>query len=382
MGKVEEAAASTRNYSLYVLLVLKRFSDEKNPLTVSKIHEKLNEYYMSMGSVDRSTVARILDNMESAGAKVPIKLVMKSKLPGRKKYVPYNQSEDKSPTKYFYYDQPFSEEEIQTIRDSVEAYNYLTLKDITGIIDGLISVCPDTYGIVKYVQNAEDREIKSPDNEDRVLPNIRILNRIIKAGVYAKITYCNYGADGKLHVRDGYPKIFKPLNLIWGNGYYYCQCKKADLDTPVSLRLDRIENIERLDKLNPKEAKKYAVPKDLIPSKSQYRMQHPVMFGGKPEMIRLVFFANDKNGMLNAMVDTFGRNITMKQASEEDLKKIFTDPAQYNRSDGEWILASVRASTGGMALFATQYCDRLRVLSPPGVADEIRKRLKEAISLY
>lgn len=39
------------------------------------------------------------------------------------------------------------------------------------------------------------------------------------AGGFAEITYCNYGMDGKLHVRDGYPKLFKPIKLLWGNGF-------------------------------------------------------------------------------------------------------------------------------------------------------------------
>ena len=113
-----------------------------------------------------------------------------------------------------------------------------------------------------------------------------------------------------------------------------------------------------------------------------YRLLLPIRFGGKAENIKLIFFANDKNGMLNAMVDTFGRNIKMTPARKEDIEKIFTDPSLADRSDGEWILARVQASLRGMALFATQYSADLRILSPAELVDEVRNRLKKAIELY
>ncbi len=383
MAQSGKTSSNTRNYPLYILYVLKKYSDGDNPLTVTEIYEKLNEDYVSEGKADRSTVARTLIEMENAGNMIPVRLVMKAGTSRGKKFVPYSVSDgEKSRTKYYYYEQPFSEEEILTISDSVEAYNYLTVKDITDIIDNLASLCPSTYSIVKYVNNREDKLIKNPDSDAKVLANIRSLNRIIKENVYAKITYCNYGTDGKLHVRKGYPKIFKPLKLIWGNGYYYCISKNDHLETPVNLRLDRMEKIEKVTKLSPEQEKKYVVPKDLIPSKSMYRLQHPIMFGGKAENIKLIFFANDKNGMLNAMVDTFGRNIKMTPARKEDIEKIFTDPSLADRSDGEWILARVQASLRGMALFATQYSTDLRILSPAELVDEVRNRLKKAIELY
>lgn len=382
-------AVSTRNYSLYVLLTLQKSSDRENPLSVSQICYKLNIIYTGGSAtghkIDRSTVRRILQEMESIGEALPVRAVMKSdSFAVTGKYVPYEPSDEgKSKNKYYYYDQAFTKEQIQTIRDAMEAYNYLAVEDIAGIIESLTALCPDNY-IDKYDKfgNREDKDVKGPQGQ--VLNNIRLLSDLIKADSFAEITYCNYGMDGELKVRDGYPKLFKPLKLLWGNGYYYCACKKDDLDTPVSLRIDRMTEIKEIKKkeVKPSEAKKYSVSKDVISSKSIYRLKHPVMFGGETLPVRMLVRASDKNGMLNALVDTFGRNIRMRDASPDELNKAFKTLPRRKAKDEKWVMARVEGSFGGMVLFATQYCDNVKVIKPKGVVDETVKRLKEAEKLY
>ena len=99
-------AVSTRNYSLYVLLTLQKSSDRENPLSVSQICDKLNIIYTGGSAtghkIDRSTVRRILQEMESIGEALPVRAVMKSdSFAVTGKYVPYEPSDEgKSKNKY------------------------------------------------------------------------------------------------------------------------------------------------------------------------------------------------------------------------------------------------------------------------------------------
>ncbi|MCR4657663.1 MAG: WYL domain-containing protein [Lachnospiraceae bacterium] len=387
---IKTSSEKTRNYPLYVFLTLQSGSDRDHPLSISKIQEKIiskfGNPHETSGNIDRSTVARILLEMEELGNDFPVRVVMNTGTSSNPCYVRFRESDEgKSPKKYYYYEQPFSKEELLTIRDSVEAYNYLAAEDITNIINRVIRMAPDIWSIEQYASGKQDQFIKDPHPHSPVLYHIKTLSDIIQANCYANISYCNYGIDGNLVVRDGYPKLFKPIKLLWGNGFYYCACKKENLDTPVNLRLDRIKSIEPVESksIDPDRLKKLLVPKDLIPSRSGYRLQHPVMFGGKVISIVLLVRTGDKNGMINALVDTFGRDIKMTPAEDSELAKAFPDPSVYKTDDSEqWITAQVKGTFGGTALFAVQYCENVRVVSPESIAEEVKRRLHCGLLLY
>ncbi|MBO4373888.1 MAG: WYL domain-containing protein [Lachnospiraceae bacterium] len=381
MAKNFGTAENTRNYTLFVLLTLQKHSDRSHPLSITEVCESLNSHYLTGRAldrqIDRSTVSRILADMETIGGDFPVKCVMNRGTSDTPSYAPYEDSNTgKSKKKFYYYDQPFPEEQILTMRDAIEAYNHFCMDDITIIIDNLIRICPDSYSIDRYI-NREDKDIKEPDSS-RVLRFIKQLNDIIKTGGFAKIEYCNYGIDGKLHLREGYPKLFRPFRLLWGNGFYYCACMKDDLDTPVSLRIDRMTRVSPVSPkdVDPKTARKFPPVKDVIPSKSSYRLKHPVMFGGKVIKAKFLIRTDDKNGMINAVVDTFGRNSKMRELSEAEIEM-----EKLPQGD-DWILAEVEGSFGGLVLFATQYCQNIKVKSPENVAEETKKRMKESLGLY
>ncbi len=381
---------SPREYALCVFLTLQKCSDKEHPLDVSTIRNEMVRIFGvrsdNGNEIDRTTVSRILLSMEGMGSALPIHIVMNKGTAANPCFVKFEENDNKKSNKrYYYYEQPLSEGEILTVRDSIEAYNNLATEDITGIISRLIKLAPETYNIEGYASGNQDKEIKDPNHVSPVLYHISLLSDIIKAGDYANITYCNYGIDGKLQVRNGYPKLFKPIKLLWGNGYYYCACKKDDLPTPVSLRIDRMKSIKTVEKksVNKQTASLYKVPRDLIPSKSIYRLQHPVMFGGKVLHVSMLVRKSDKNGMINALVDTFGRNITMKPATESDLSQAFKKtPAMNVYPDEKWITARVEGALGGIALFALQYCDNIRVISPKEVVEEVKRRIAVGTDLY
>lgn len=383
----------SRDYMVFILQTLQKHSDEQNPLTSAEVAQKINAEYGSVlpgDGIDKKTVSRNLDELAILGSHGPVEIVMKSKLPGES-FVPYRNSETgRSQTKYFYYRQPFKKEQILALRDSIEAYNYITTQNIADIVKGLIAVCPESYDITRYLSNdPNDLNLKKPGAG--VLDNIRTLSRIIKAKGIAFITYCNYGTDCALHPRSGYPSFFKPLKLLWGNGYYYCACFNEKLDTPVNLRIDRIVDIKEVDKkeVPEKVLENLNSKKDRtnqMSSGSSYRTFHPIMFGGELIPVTMLVRTDEKNGMINALVDIFGmdkNNLKMTDAAEEDLKEAFSSVPEKISPDEKWIRVRISKTTfGGMVLVATQYCQSIRILKPDDLAAEVKNRLIRAAQLY
>ena len=80
-----------------------------------------------------------------------------------------------------------------------------------------------------------------------LLLNIEELNRIINNRNSANITYCYYDMEKNLVPRAGYPKVIEPIHLMWSNGYYYLLAYNEKYQSIVSMRIDRITDIEEVE---------------------------------------------------------------------------------------------------------------------------------------
>lgn len=392
--KVTEKA--NRLNALYILQVLKNHSSEQNPLSISQITAYVNkEFYHaahdSTASINASTVTRILDTLQSdvnfgftddsisyfndpSNLGFNIYCVSKGPKNTWKLYQPSEPGE-KGATKYYYYESVFSDQELLTLIDSIETFNYFSTEDITDLVAKLLSLRPKSEILQQY-HPGYDKRIK--DEDSLVLLNIDELSRIIKNQQFARVTYCSYNHQHELIPRKGYPRLIRPLSMMWSNGYYYLVALLNPGYTPANLRIDRITDIESVVP-TPQMLKEYDVDFDL--STSFYRIKHPVMHGGKVEHITLLYLDTPDNGMSNAMLDTFGKIAKTRPATTEELDKHLPIGAAHPTT-GTWIRADFNATTAGTKLFATQYCHYCKVISPNSLAEEVSKTLETGMYLY
>lgn len=385
---------SNRLNVLYILSALKEHSSFQHPLSITDITKHINKWLNDSvidndSFIDNTTVSRILDALyndsrfgfcdvamdffgDPANLGFNLYCVMKNK---DNTYETYKASEKgKGPTKYYYYESVFSVEELITLSSSVEAYNYLSEYDITGLVSKLSYIRPQSKVLKKPVFS--DNEHIEYENS-LVLPNIEEFTKIINNNQFAEIEYCNYNHEHKLVKRQGYPRIIRPLKLMWSNGYYYLLALLKPGFTPANLRIDRITEIKAIE---PTQDMRNEYTTDVDLTVSAYRMKHPVMYGGKVQHITILYLDSPKNGMTNAVIDTFGRNTKIRHATQEEIQDHLSS-VQTN-DDETWMRVDFEATTGGTKLFALQYCRHCKVISPVELANSIQEHLESGLNFY
>lgn len=369
----------------YILYVLKKNTDEDHPISASEISKIINaEFgYLSVtgNTISPDTVKRTLDefidkvfpivmNRERYKQKYGCYVCCVAK--DGNKYKRY-ESGDKGKVlkKYYYYDSDFSLAEVQTIKDAMETYNYFSEEDITEIITKLMRIRPKSFTGDRYYDVAK----KNREEDSLILMNIDIINEIITKRNCANITYCAYDTNKKLVPRPGYPKVIEPIHLMWSNGYYYLLAYNEKYKNIVSLRVDRITYIEEVEVENTHHVEQF--------NPVQYRYEHPVMFGGEKKKIVLLCRDTGKNYIMNTIMDVFGKSAIVTKADDEILLKYLEHDSSFFKEQGiTWLKVSIETTTGGVELWATQYCYDCLIISPEESRLRVRERLESGLDYY
>lgn len=399
---------------LYVFLTLKKYSSASHPMSISEIRDKANETFTENGSsisLNTATIKRLLEPFRCNE-----NFDFLSEGPGSDYSDPHNfgyniycvvkdgdtykpcdntesefedeeESSGKAPrqNRFYYCESVFSDAELRTLIDATEIYNYFSPEDITTLTRKLLRISPQSS--LTQHRIIPDKNIKNP--ESMVLNNIEDFNRMIAEHKLAEIIYYNYGFTGKKHLepveRFGYPRVIRPVSMMWSNGNYYlvAMLGPAPKFTPTNLRMDRIL-ICGEQETTPQQWAALQPPCNV--SSSVYRLNHPVMFGGKEEDICMLCRETEYNGMMNAIMDTFGTLATCRPATEAELIEHLSYGINYQpkepEKEGRWIHVHIKTTTGGVELFATQYCRNCKVISPQSVVDRVKRNLEIGSIFY
>lgn len=384
MAKSNKPESSRLNL-FYILQILSNHSDEEHPMSASEISDKVNEefgYLSSTGAVIsldtvKRTLEELTDRIFPTGLDYNemlyrygycVSCFMKKNGEYRPYYAPEG---SQAPKKYYYYENSLKAAELLTLKDAIETYSYFSEEDITDIVRKIVRLRPKSFPKNKYYDVAGETR----DEDSLLLMNIEELNRIINNRNGASITYCYYNTDKKLMPRPGYPKVIEPIHLMWSNGYYYLLAYHEKYQNIISMRIDRITDIEEITIENTHRVENF--------NPVQYRYEHPVMFGGEKETIILLCRDTGKNYIMNTIVDVFGKKAKVTPASDELVEKYLKHSGQYYREQGiTWLRVSLESTSGGVELWATQYCNDCMIISPEESRDRVKKRLYAAIEYY
>lgn len=379
---------SSRLNVLYVVDVLSKYSDEEHPVSASDIKNYVDREFASIlhdddeSVISVDTVKRILDELADRWFPVQrdenmydieykfgyyIHSVMKE----GDEFVTYKADRKQAPKKYYYYESNLKIAELVTIKDAMETYSFFSEDDMTEIIQKIIRLRPMSFPKSKY----RDEAGAERDENSMVLMNIDYLNRIIKNKKGAKITYCSYDMNKKLVPRKGYPKVVEPMHLMWGNGYYYLLAYNLKYGDIVSIRVDRITNIEevelaeshRKDNFNP----------------VKYRHEHPVMFSGEKQKVIMLCRDTGHNHIMNSVIDVFGKNIRVSEAETELVNKYVPKYTEKDKKNGiKWLRISFESTVGGLEMWATQYCADCIIISPEESRNRVRNNIIKGMEYY
>lgn len=190
--------------------------------------------------------------------------------------------------------------------------------------------------------------------------NVELIYEAIDKGRQISFQYNEYDTDKKLHpVTDesgsAMHYIVDPYRMAVTNGRYFLISRKNGDDVIEHYQVDRITDIAILQ-TELKKVKEIEHGIDL----SKYISEHIYMFSGESE--RVTFRADRK--ILSDIIDWFGSGV------------------DFTEVDEKYVTASVRVNAKAMKYWAIQYMKYATVLSPKGLAEDIRTTIAAALENY
>lgn len=319
---------------LYILNVLKKYSDSEHMLSVAKIQRKIKEIYNI--EIDSRTIRRNIN-------------LLKYKLD-------YDISTRDENGKGYYInrdpDTDFEPGEIRAIIDNFSYANYI----VPSIAREIIKKCKKMQTIYEneILKDYQIYSVNSKTENVEVIKNIEDISNSIYHNHKIKFEYWKYEIAQKLEKQIVSTPVVSPYAIVYNKQEFYFIGIKEGQDKFYHYRLDRMKNLKELnEKITIKKNKEQI--KDFAESTVE-------MFGGKKEEIEAVC----KKCLLNAVFDTFGKNITIEKISGDD----------------ENFKLIVESNPIGFKMWAMRNIDSVTIIKPESLVKEIKDIIENARNRY
>ena len=338
---------------LYILKILRDYTDEDHTMTQQDIADKLrSEYGME---VNRATVKRNLSDLMDAGYDIMCREVIRT-------HVNKKTGEKEENVIYtdLYYVHDFTESELHMLIDGLlfsRSVPHKQRKELIGKLAGLSS-----SWFSKRIQHVHSMSADSPQNP-ALFYNIDMLDEAISEGKQVEIVYGYYGPDMKLHRtlnEDGTEKRQKlnPYQLVANEGRYYLICNNDKYDNVANYRIDRIMDIEILDTEVKPRNRVNGLENGL--NLEGYVYQNLNMFTSPPADVEFVISPKQ----VSLVIDFFGKHVKFTELE-----------------DGNYA-CRLKVSTTAMKHWAAEHAGMVKVVSPQSLVGEIREEVRKAAKMY
>ncbi|MBE5807458.1 MAG: WYL domain-containing transcriptional regulator [Clostridiales bacterium] len=277
-------SANQKMKLLYLADMLRRESDEENPLTVKDITARLEAAGIP---VERKTVYDDISTLEQYGMDI-----IKERR-GRE-------------TVYWLGARAFELSEVKLLVDSVQASRFITEKKSRELITKLEGLTSRAQAKQLRRQVVLTGRVKA-DNES-IYYGVDAIHQAINGDRQVRFRYFSWDRNGRRHARrNGEWYVVSPWALMWMDENYYLVTYAAATDDIRHYRVDKMTAIEVLDepRLGGQRFKEFDM--------ARYARGLFGMFGG--EMVRVTIEA--RNDMANVLIDRFGRDIWIDPIDKE-----------------------------------------------------------------
>lgn len=319
---------------LYILNVLKKYSDEEHMLSTVEIQRKIKEIYNV--EIDPRTIRRNIN-------------LLKYKLD-------YDISTREDNGKGYYINRDpetdFEPGEVRAIIDNFSYANYI----VPSAAKEIIKKCKNMQTVYEN-EKLKDYQIYSVNSKTEnaeVIKNIEDISSSIYNNHKIKFEYWKYEITNKLEKQIVSTPTVSPFAIVYNKQEFYFIGIKDGQDKFYHYRLDRMKNVKELDeKITIKKTK--AQIKDFAESTVE-------MFGGKKEEIEAIC----NKCLLNAIFDIFGKNVTIEKipGNDENFKLI------------------VDSNPMGFRMWAMRNIDMVEVIRPESLRNEMKEIVEKAIEKY
>ena len=318
-----------------ILDILKKYSDEENPVNALEISEKLREKGIF---VERKAIYRGIEDLIDYGYDI-----MRTKTPK---------------VGYYILDKEFQLPEIYLLTDAVQAASFITVKKTRELVNKLENMLSQgerqkrEKGI--YIDNGHKCE-----NEE-IFYNIDTLSNAIALNKKVTLIYSvrTISKDRKIVLQNKEYKL-SPYALIWQNEHYYLVANNEKYDNLMHIRLDRARKIT-ITKEDWRHFSEVSCYKDKFDI-ADYSAKSFQMYAGELTEIKL----RCSEQILEQVVDRFS-------------DKIFITNAQ----DGWFSFSSKVILSSGLVNWILQYGDRIKVEAPLKLYDMVKNRVNDLSNIY
>ena len=317
---------------LYILNVLKKYSDEEHILKTTEIQRKVKEIYDV--DIDTRTIRR---NINLLKFKLDYDISTREEN-GKGYYISKNPETD------------FEAGEIRAIIDTFSYAKYI----VPSISKNVINKCKNLQNIYenKKLNNYKIFVSGSKTDNMEVIKNIEDISDAILNLNKIEFEYWKYTINTKLEKEIiSKPKV-TPYAIVYNKQEFYLIGIKEGQDKFYHYRLDRIKNIKQLNE-------KRTIEK--TSSDIQEFVESTVeMFGGKKELIE----AKCKMFLLDTVVEEFGKETSITKLDDEHFKFV------------------TETNTMGFKMWAMRNIDVVEVIKPVSLRDEIKEIILNANNKY
>lgn len=310
--------------NILILDILKNYSDMKHKLTQPNIIKYLkNDYSMSC---DRRSVKNNIEVLREIGYDIPI-------------------------DNGYYINSDFENSELRMLIDSILFSKIISPSQAKRLIEKLKKLGNKYFEPkVNHISNlSELQHTKNP----QVMNTIDKINDAIENKKKIKFIYNDYGTDFEMYPKLKSPYIVNPYQMVANNSYYYLVGNYDKYDDISHYRLDRMTDVEILDKENIKNLK------DLVQNFNlpKHMAEHIYMFSGESVNIKILAQKN----LMNDLIDWYGTDFKILEKNDNDM------------------IVSLKCNEKAFECWALQYGKYIEVLEPI----DLRKKIVDDIaSMY
>ncbi len=317
---------------LYILKILQDYSDENHLLTHNDIIRYLkNNYGMEC---ERKSVASSIDSL-----------------------IDLDYDIIKSSNGCYLCSRNFEPSEIQFLVDALFSSKSISskqAKELATKLSGLLS----NYQRKQYKYIFKADEINRSNNK-QLFYTIDVINEAIEKGRKIKFNYNKFYYDCELREKKKNKEyIINPYFLVNSQGKYYLVCNNDYFDDIANYKVEKIENIEILDKdIKPiNSLKNYENGFDI----AKYTNENIYMFSDTP--IRAVIKIDNDYSVSN-IEDWFGSNARIYKKDEE-------------------LFAEVRVGERSIIYWCLQYGENFELVEPKETRAKLREAIQKMASRY
>ena len=337
--EINRAIHGNKNYLILALLeLLKKRTDSDNPLEKKEIRDILKkEYGITMS---RNTLDEKFKALEDAGYEI-----------------------GKNEKGWYLISDGITDGELRILIDSILYSDILNQSYSKELIEKLSEL--GSVSFRKYVKTLKYRteNIKKSQSYDTV--NII---EIIQSAIFKKrlisLNYITYRKEFVPTFVYDEDIIVSPYELAFSGGRYYLICAKNKEDNLIFLRVDRLANVKLLETPSHEAEKIRNIKKN--GSIAEYIDKQPELCGGHLEL----FIIACHKDALDDFYDAFGKRAKLFPEFDEEC------------NDPDILTLQVETTREAIKYWAIMHSDKIVIITPKDMRNEIRKHLLKSHNMY